>query len=95
MKSWSDSHWCLSLRTPVGPFVKEAINLKFQWWLAQGSPEAADRYLKGRRASVSLVIKAKGLDVGLKEILAVQLSYDSVTGGTAKPRLYSEEKCWP
>ena len=44
------------------PAVKEAVRLKkeaFRAWLAQGSPETADRYRQARRAAASAVTKAK------------------------------------
>ena len=44
------------------PAVKEAVRLKkeaFRAWLAQGSPETADRYRQARRAVASAVTKAK------------------------------------
>lgn len=49
---------CLLWRQPE----KEAIKLKeeaFWAWLAQGSPEAADRYREARRAMASVVAEAK------------------------------------
>ncbi len=42
--------------------MKEAIKLKkevFRAWLAQGSPESADRYREARRAVALVVTKAK------------------------------------
>jgi len=43
------------------PGVREAVNLKeaFRAWLAQGSPEAADRYRQTRRAAAAVVADAK------------------------------------
>ena len=44
------------------PAVKETVRLKkevFRAWLAQGSPETADRYREARRAAASAVAKAK------------------------------------
>ena len=44
------------------PGVREAVKLKkeaFRAWLAQGSPEAADRYRQARRAAAAAVADAK------------------------------------
>ncbi|KAK9532994.1 hypothetical protein VZT92_010351 [Zoarces viviparus] len=44
------------------PEVREAVKLKketFKAWLAQGSPEAADRYRQARRAAAAVVANAK------------------------------------
>jgi hypothetical protein len=44
------------------PGVREAVKLKkeaFRVWLAQGSPEAADRYRQARRAAAAVVTDAK------------------------------------
>ncbi|KAK9542006.1 hypothetical protein VZT92_002010 [Zoarces viviparus] len=44
------------------PEVREAVKLKkenFKAWLAQGSPEAAERYRQARRAAAAVVADAK------------------------------------
>jgi len=63
---WSEGHRCLSWRQPKNPVVdtgvREAFKLKknaFRAWLAQGSPEAADRYRQARRAIATVVADAK------------------------------------
>ncbi len=63
---WSEGHLCLLWRQPKGPPVDTSITGGHQaekevfWaWLAQGSPEAADRYQEARRAAASAVAEAE------------------------------------